>query len=78
VLLHLSHRLFGFFILIFALLSLFDKENRKINALLFLLILLIITFGLLSVYSLLSPTMVSMHYALTLLAIGISFWRSVN
>jgi cytochrome c oxidase assembly protein subunit 15 len=78
VLLHLSHRLFGFFILIFALLSLFDKENWKINALLFLLILLIITFGLLSVYSLLSPTMVSMHYALTLLAIGLSFWRSVN
>jgi len=45
---------------------------------LFLLILLIITFGLLSVYSLLSPTMVSMHYALTLLAIGLSFWRSVK
>jgi len=78
MLLHLIHRVFGYLILLFSLVSLFDKENRRTNLLIFLLIMLIVIFGLLSVYSLLSPTMVSIHYALTLLAAGLSFWKSVK
>lgn len=78
VVLQISHRLFGYFILLVSLLGLFDSSNRRVNFALFILIILIIAFGMLSVYSLLSPTMVSMHYALTLLAIGISFWASVR
>ncbi len=78
VLLHLTHRIFGYLILTFSFLSIFDKRNGKTNLALFVIILLTVLLGILSVYSLLSPTMVSMHYALTLLAIGLSFWRSIN
>jgi len=78
VLLQLSHRIFGYLILLVSIVGMFSKTDRKVCLWITVLLILTIIFGILSVYSLLSPTMVSLHYAIALLSLTLSFLASLR
>ncbi|NPA80313.1 MAG: hypothetical protein GXO29_04615 [Thermotogae bacterium] len=78
VLIQVVHRLFGYVLLGVSLYFTFRGRSRGWFALVSLLILLTGVFGALSAYSMLSPTMVTTHYALSLLLLVMLFWRSLG
>ncbi len=78
VMLQVLHRGFGYVILGVSLYFALIGKNRLWFLLTSLLVLLTGIFGALSAYSMLSPTMVTLHYTLALLTLILLFWRAIG
>ncbi len=78
VMLQVIHRIFGYVVLGVSLYFALVGRNRRWFLLITLLVLLTGIFGALSAYSMLSPTMVTLHYTLALLTLILLFWRAIG
>ena len=78
VLLQVIHRTFGYVVLGFSLYFTFVGQNKRWFLAISLLVLLTGIFGALSAYSMLSPTMVTLHYTLSLITLILLFWRAIG